>query len=383
MYVNSSDGNKSQSPNTTEIEVSVFGPGFGESIVVHLGDGEWAIVDSCLEPANQQPAAREYLKQLGVDVATAVKLVVATHWHDDHIRGLGAILRACTSAQFFCSAALRGPEITELVELYGRQLLLDTTGVTEFAQVIDELTRRAENGRPRHFVTPEFAVANLRLWFRAGPGKVLAEIHALSPSSAAMGVAQARLSHLTQNPLPRRLPPLSPNHASVVLWIKVGGVEVLLGSDLEEQSDQRLGWSAIVNSTMRVPISAEVCKTAHHGSENGDHAGIWKVLLQPRPVTVTTPFVRGNVSLPTKAVAQRICDRSSPAYLTAFPVTKKVPRRSHAVDRTIQGAVRWIRQVQPVQGHVRLRRDINSPASQGWAEEMFGAAVRLERLTTT
>jgi len=30
-----------------EIEVSVFGPGYGESILVHLGAGKWVIVDSC------------------------------------------------------------------------------------------------------------------------------------------------------------------------------------------------------------------------------------------------------------------------------------------------------------------------------------------------
>jgi hypothetical protein len=36
-------------PNRDEIDVIVVGPGFGESILVHIGDGDWIIVDSCLD----------------------------------------------------------------------------------------------------------------------------------------------------------------------------------------------------------------------------------------------------------------------------------------------------------------------------------------------
>ena len=34
---------------------------------------------------------KKFLEQLGVDMATRVSLVVATHWHDDHIGGFGAL----------------------------------------------------------------------------------------------------------------------------------------------------------------------------------------------------------------------------------------------------------------------------------------------------
>lgn len=37
-------------PVADELEVSVFGPGVGESVVVHLGHGDWMVVDSCLNP---------------------------------------------------------------------------------------------------------------------------------------------------------------------------------------------------------------------------------------------------------------------------------------------------------------------------------------------
>ena len=43
-------------PERSEIEVSLFGPGYGESIVLHLGENLWLIVDSCLDPLTRDPA---------------------------------------------------------------------------------------------------------------------------------------------------------------------------------------------------------------------------------------------------------------------------------------------------------------------------------------
>lgn len=81
-------------PNENEIEVSVFGPGYGECIVIHLGKNEWLIVDSCLNPQTKNIATIEYFASIGVSL-DAVKAIVATHWHDDHIRGLSKLLNNC------------------------------------------------------------------------------------------------------------------------------------------------------------------------------------------------------------------------------------------------------------------------------------------------
>ena len=88
-------------PEYDEFELSLFGPGVGECIVIHLGAGEWIIVDSC--KGERDPAAIEYLKSLKVSLEHEVKLVVATHWHNDHIRGLDTILSKCPVASFFAS----------------------------------------------------------------------------------------------------------------------------------------------------------------------------------------------------------------------------------------------------------------------------------------
>ena len=74
-------------PEPDEVEVSLFGPGFGECVLVHLGNNQWMVVDCCLELSSGRPAPIHYLEQLGCDIEQAVCLVVATHWHDDHMEG--------------------------------------------------------------------------------------------------------------------------------------------------------------------------------------------------------------------------------------------------------------------------------------------------------
>jgi len=37
-----------QKPEKDEIEVSIFGPGYGECIVIHIGNNEWVVIDCIL-----------------------------------------------------------------------------------------------------------------------------------------------------------------------------------------------------------------------------------------------------------------------------------------------------------------------------------------------
>ncbi|MEO0250326.1 MAG: MBL fold metallo-hydrolase [candidate division WOR-3 bacterium] len=94
-------------------EVSLLGPGYGECVVIHLGGNVWVIVDSCIDSDTNQVSSLQFLRNIGVDPAATVRQVIATHWHDDHVRGLAATLEACPNAEFVCSAALRGREFLE------------------------------------------------------------------------------------------------------------------------------------------------------------------------------------------------------------------------------------------------------------------------------
>jgi glyoxylase-like metal-dependent hydrolase (beta-lactamase superfamily II) len=161
---NPSAGNRVDiAPAHDEIEVSLFGPGYGESIVLHLGENAWFIVDSCIDPAKREPAPLTYLHRIQIDPATSVQQVIATHWHDDHIRGLGRIVQVCGSANFVCSAALRDKEFLTLVTAYGQRAMMTSPGVREFYEVIQALDARRQRQYPSSLI---FATTGRCLWRR-------------------------------------------------------------------------------------------------------------------------------------------------------------------------------------------------------------------------
>lgn len=57
----------SEPPALNEVEISVFGPGYGEAIAVHTGNGNWLLVDSCIDPGSGLPAALRITVQVFVE----------------------------------------------------------------------------------------------------------------------------------------------------------------------------------------------------------------------------------------------------------------------------------------------------------------------------
>jgi hypothetical protein len=104
-------------PASNEIEVTLFGPGYGEAIAVHLGDGAWMMVDSCIDPDSKATASGTYLEQIGVD-ARQVRSIVASHWHDDHVRGISQLAAKYPTADFVLSTVLNTKEAGAFLAAY-------------------------------------------------------------------------------------------------------------------------------------------------------------------------------------------------------------------------------------------------------------------------
>ena len=132
-------------PEPDEIEVSLVGPGYGECALVHIGDEKWVIIDSCKD-ADDRPAALAYLSHLGVDPAESVCLIVTTHWHDDHIKGMADLVEACPHAIFCCAAALLENEfLARLGALEGSEDTPTGYNMRELFNVIKLLASRSTN----------------------------------------------------------------------------------------------------------------------------------------------------------------------------------------------------------------------------------------------
>ena len=70
-------------PNPNEFLIVVLGgPSEGESIVVHLGDNRWMIIDS--GKVGNDVMAVKYFVDNGIPFEN-VDIIVCTHWHADHV----------------------------------------------------------------------------------------------------------------------------------------------------------------------------------------------------------------------------------------------------------------------------------------------------------
>jgi len=367
--------NLSKKPEDNELEISVFGPGYGECVLLHIGKNNWIVVDSCVFPGDYYPAPLLYFDKMNIDY-NSMKLIIATHWHDDHIKGIGTIFKACTNAEFVCSDALKNQEFLELIEIFGDCVISNDSGIYEFHKVVTEMVQRRENNIVPN--TPKFAVADRRIWKSTfkdnNENIIMTNLYSLSPCDEA--ILSAKLEIKKYIPLlkeyPKSIPSISPNQTSVVLWLSFNDICILLGSDLEEKNNPNKGWSVIIDSNTRPDGKADIYKVAHHGSINAFHPGIWKELLTEHPIAVLTPFSKGK-KIPDSEGIKKICSNTSNAFITGDPLAEKKIKRRPVVEKIIKEATGKIKMMSPSYGHIRIRYK----SKENYSIELFGNATPL------
>jgi hypothetical protein len=209
-------------PTADQIELTLFGPGYGECAVVHLGNNHWVVVDSCIDSETKQPAVLTYFQAIGVDPKEAVRLIIATHWHDDHIRGLSRLLTKCQSARFCCSAALTREEFLATVLAYEVQPAMKmTSGLREIFKVYQELQTRPAPARTPIYALPNRTVFSLPVE-ESGHGTEC-RVWTLSPSDKQYLKFLDELTLLMPDvkETKRRVTLQGPNYISVVTWISI------------------------------------------------------------------------------------------------------------------------------------------------------------------
>lgn len=332
-------------PDSDDLEVSLFGPGFGECLAVHLPGGKWVLVDSCRN-SRGEPIALAYLQAMGVDVARDVTLVVASHWHLDHVDGIADVVRECRAAEPVISAALY---VRDLFAYAGAVQYLGSTA----PRAIRELRRLADivkDDNPGRVITLTQARTTLLRYAHKG---ISTSVEALSPSPSSVSAAVSSLARTKLVPGQELATPRADyNAAALALRIISGSIGVLLASDLEISFDSSR-WRGVVN----VCDNAKACdliKIAHHGSSNADDAIIWSKLMAASPVGLVTHFHNGSVHLPEVSRLQMIADRCEALFSTSGPAWQPTLTSADAVAKMLDRG-ESIAAIPVGMGHVRAR----------------------------
>ncbi|WP_443066128.1 ComEC/Rec2 family competence protein [Streptomyces sp. NBC_00523] len=196
--------------------------GQGDALVLAAGPGSGVVVDAGPDPR----LADRCLRELGV---SRVPLLLLTHFHADHVRGLPGVLRG---------RAVGAIQTTSLDEPPEQAAFVRRTAAGAGVPVL-----RAAPGERRRIGKLDWQV----LW----------------PPGEAGGVSAGAVP--AARPVPYGVPQ-DPNDASVTLFVRAGGLTLLLPGDLEPPAQQ-----ALLLSHPELP-RVDVLKVAHHGSAHQDSA---------------------------------------------------------------------------------------------------------------
>lgn len=355
-------------PADDEIEISIFGPGYGESILLHIGSRKWITIDSCIDPGNPNIIVPlDYLAKIGVDCGTEIERVIATHWHDDHVKGISNVFKSAKSARFCCANAFTQKEFIDYAVAYATNDSTSSlgTGTKEIKSVISQLKERKEH--------PLYTSVD-HLIYNGGD----TDIFSLSPSNERVGqfLKRVALAMPVSGETRVRAADLRPNDIAVAILFKAPNGSVLLGADLEEANGK--GWTVILNEAQCLKGGlSNVFKVPHHGSETGHCDEVWDKMLTSDSIAVLTPWERGGNSLPQPSDIERILSRTVKAYSTATPISLSPDKRPQTIEKRLKERGIKIRRAHPKLGHVRLRR---RKSDAEWKVEMDGTAVELKQL---
>lgn len=364
-------------PANDVAEISLFGTGggYGESLVIHLGNQNWIVTDSCCDPETGQSLPLQYLKNIGIQVQD-VKLIVCTHWHDDHIRGLSQLVEtyphAATSFSW-CHKAFDLALLIELDHIAGVQCKQPAT--KELKKSLESLQKRAAANGAGKWINR--VPAPNRTLFPSGPGPHQAAYTALSPADAITPGIIAKLvewtEKLKQNPA-LNLILEKPNMLSVAAWVMLNSHAALLGADLEVSEHADQGWNSVLN--MEHTGKAGLFKIPHHGSVTGYDERVWQQLLHPEPLAVLTAWTR-NKKLPQPEMIETFKKHTSRLYITGGQALQhRLSEEEKTLAAIFAEAGIEYKPVVYQYGHVRCRINMNNPAAD-WEVLLNGTAVQL------
>ena len=327
-------------PEKDEYEISVFGKGYGECIVVCCGSNDYVVIDSFINPSTKEPIALDYLKCMGIDFSN-IKKIVITHWHDDHIRGVYKIVEAAgKDIKIVLNPIIKNKEFHKFIGTGIREG--GDNGLSEMRQIL----RHISDNR----TSAEVAKCNARFYAKEDEHNV--ELWTLSPQDVEIF---EYIDTLKQN-VPNANFYKNDNSLSLVVLIKKDNDGALLGGDLEKTSALDRGWNAVVNNYQHTKTRPSIFKIPHHGSKTGFCEEVWLKILKKNPISFITTFNRKK-RLPEETEVNKLMKYSQNVYVIGGA------EKDSALERKVRKTLTTTKNIRtyiPVIGMVRYRGNIGS-----------------------
>lgn len=339
------------SPKEDEIEITLFGPDYGESAILKLPDTGWFVIDSCRFAIGSSKVipSLEYLKAHN---ANYIEAIILTHPHEDHYLGLAEIIKEYKGRiRYVCRYAAEG--LREFKNYLVQQHIARLRNAHELANVFKAFEEAKNSGAwPKHLgeLTP---IIN-------NPSTSV-QVIALTPSGESVKrytdnlyKAIVKVGQYVQ-PVPDQLH----NLIASAIWISVGSVRIILGSDLEKGMDNLTGWYGVLANPNKPNLSVNVIKVAHHGSYSAFCKEAWdEHKANNLPIAILTPYVKGSNFLPKDADIKRLNEVASKVGVTS-KIKYSNPKRvySKEVMRLSESYMKnwYIKESQKELGLIRIR----------------------------
>jgi beta-lactamase superfamily II metal-dependent hydrolase len=215
------------------LHVVVFGPGYGESIAVHVPDGGWLVCDS-LSGTGLAAGFVPAVELLSQRQETAAMLLL-THPHDDHVAGFDRLVTGFAT----------GP-----VGLVGLHLAHGGFGEDQDAQTVLATSNRLK------------ALASVARYWRERPEhkwELVADGTARELGPARVEVLHPNAEYLTAG---RPDPASAPNAYSTPVLVEWESARIVLGADVPSAE-----WNSILGESRPVELADHMAlKVSHHGS---------------------------------------------------------------------------------------------------------------------
>lgn len=331
-------------PDSREFEVTLMGPGTGESLVVHMGDNRWMIVDCFVDGESGEAAPLEYLRRINVDL-DRVEAIVVTHLHMDHYKAIWRVHEACQKARLILSSALTEAGALKVYaqrpenELYGtlhaasaRQLPGNEPGMIRVhcgSSVRNAAPCRATAIAPTHAACndAEAHIAGLAarvIEARSSKDRAAARVREITNAGEVDPDAAGTVADLLQaadDSMQKAMAEAEgglrdENRCSVGIHVQFSpdGPGALLAADMV--SHDQYGWQALVSENCVQPCGkVSLLKVPHHGSERNDCGELWDRWVDAGAVALVAPF--RSSGLPRDSDIARIQQRSGSIWQAA------------------------------------------------------------------